>query len=299
MRIPVSIKTPSVTATIVFVFDDNFEIIDNIAGLVGIYKICKLLGLRFKINIVSPFNLTDFLLPNKYDWEITPQEFAAAVKENNSFDFFTSGNVLQEALISSIKTKSENHKFLIIKSNCLAVSIYEYGQLYDELFQVSEELRETVDSHLRQIGGGFISAAFRFQNLLGDFLEGNHIVLKPYEREILTLRCLEHLEEIHRENPEKKILIASDSISFLTAAQKSDYVCAILEEIVHLGNPEAKYTDKNVWLRTFLVYFLLKHSQKIYSVADGLMYDSTFPRFAAMHGKVLFVVKIYTFTYSA
>jgi len=107
------------------------------------------------------------------------------------------------------------------------------------------------------------------------------------------------LEEIHRENPEKKILVASDSISFLTAAQKSDYVCAILEEIVHLGNPEAKYTDKNFWLRTFLVYFLLKHSQKVYSVADGLMYDSTFPRFAAMHGKVLFVVKIYTFTYSA
>jgi hypothetical protein len=240
--------------------------------------------------------LTDFLLPKKCDWEITPQEFADALKENNSCEFLSFGNILQEGLINQIKEKCENRRFLIVKSNFLSVSIYEYGQFFNELFEPSEELKKAIDSHLRQIGGDFISATFCFRNLLGDFLKEDESALNPSKREILISRCLEHLEEARKENPEKKILLTSDSFSFITAAKKLDYVYALPEETAHCGNLETKYGDKNFWMRFFLVYFLLTRSQKIYSIADGLMRDSDIPRFAAMHGKVLFVVKIYTFT---
>ena len=300
MDIPNSIEISSasiIEPTVVFVYCDKSGITDNIRGLVGIYKICKLLGLRFKVNIVSPFNLTDFLLPNKYDWEITPQEFAAALEENNSCEFSCIAHSPQEVL-NRIKAKIENRRFLTVKSSVMAVGGCEYGQLYDELFQPSAELREAVDSHLRQIGGGFISATFRFQQLLGDFVEGDYPVLKPSEQKFLTAQCLEHLEDIRKENPEKKILVTSDSFLFLTAAQKLSYVYVVLEKIVHPRNPEAKYADKKVWMKSFLDYSLSTRSQKVYSIVDGLMYGSSFPMFAAMHGKAPFVTKDYRFMYA-
>ena len=34
----------------------------------------KKMGLVFKINFVHPFELNDYLVPNMYDWYISPEE---------------------------------------------------------------------------------------------------------------------------------------------------------------------------------------------------------------------------------
>jgi hypothetical protein len=104
----------------------------------------------------------------------------------------------------------------------------------------------------------------------------------------LILRCLWHLEKIHHENINKKILVTSDSITFLTEAGKLPYVFVIPGKIAHI-----RYSfglSKEVYMKSFIDYFLLTHSKKIYSVVEGKMYNSGFPKMAALHNKIPFIL---------
>jgi len=280
--------------TVIYVNMD-FGLTDTIRGAISIYKACKILGLQFKINIVEPLRLTDFLLPNNYDWRITQEEFDVAIQENNFCKFVATINDRQEVL-DEIKAKCEGSRYLVVKNNVLYATENEYGELYDGLFKPVTELHEAINLHLRQIGGNFVSAGFRFMQLLGDFVEPHSQdfpVLEPSEQKKLIEQCLKHLEEIHKENPEKKILVTSDSISFLAAAQKLRYTYVVPGEIVHSGATQTTRVDNRVWMKYFLDYYLLKHSQKIYRVVDGLMYRSSVQLFAAWHGKIPHVLKNY------
>ncbi|MDR2521893.1 MAG: hypothetical protein LBC72_04995, partial [Spirochaetaceae bacterium] len=148
-----------------------------------------------------------------------------------------------------------------------------------------------IDYHLSQIGGNFISASFRFMALLGDFNEaGSALVLPEADRQALITRCLEHLQEIHDENNGEKILVTSDSITFVNKAKKFDFVYVAPGEIAHIDN--AAGLDKAVHMKTFLDYMLLTYSQKLYLVVDGNMYRSGFAYRASLH-KSRFVIKRY------
>ena len=41
---------------------------DRFIGIISLYALAKANNLPFRIKYTSPFNLTDFLLPNKYNW---------------------------------------------------------------------------------------------------------------------------------------------------------------------------------------------------------------------------------------
>jgi|GEM_PF-2224962 len=282
--------------TVICIFNGE-GITDNIKGAIGVYTICKSLGLRFKINILNPFKLSDFLLPATYDWQITSEEFTVAEHENNFCEFsgvYYNHNLPEVS--NQIEAKSKNHNYLIVKTNINLLTGSEYGKLYDELFQPVSELREAVEFHLRQIGVGFISASFRFMQLLGDFAEAKcrpYPILEPSEQQTLIGQCLGHLDEIHRENQAKKIFVVSDSISFLAAAQKLPYVYVVPGEIAHSGSSQAASLDNSVWRKYFLDYFLLKHSTKNYLVIDGAMYKSSIPIYAAWHGNATIDIKDY------
>ena len=43
-------------------------------GIVSVYEICKEQDIDFKIIFTNPFNLSDFLIPNKINWEIKENE---------------------------------------------------------------------------------------------------------------------------------------------------------------------------------------------------------------------------------
>jgi len=288
------IVQPIQKATVICVYDGKiFGLTDMLRGFVSTYKICKQFNLKFKIHIEQPFKLADFLQPNICDWKISPKEFEAAEKENNFLEIQSYNNPTANDVWAQISQRSTNKNYLIILTNINAAMGNEYCELFNELFKPTAELQEAIDLHLRQIGGDFVSATLRFQQLLGDFVEENFPVLEQPKRELLMAQCLKHLEEIHNENPEKKILVTSDSFSFLAAAQKIDYTYVVLEKIIHPINPQAKNADKKVWLKTFLDLFLLKNSKKIYSIVDGLMYSSTFPLYASSLGNVPFELKDY------
>lgn len=48
----------------------NGGLADRLRGIVSVYKVCKEVNIDLKINFVHPFKLTDFLIPNKVNWDI-------------------------------------------------------------------------------------------------------------------------------------------------------------------------------------------------------------------------------------
>jgi hypothetical protein len=114
-------------------------------------------------------------------------------------------------------------------------------------------------------------------------------VLAENEKNLLIKRCIEHLKEIYKENNYKKVLVASDSITFLDAAKELDFVYIIPGDLAHIDFPHD--LGKQVNLKLFVDYFVLSFSKKIYLVVDGAMYESGFAYHASLHHKVPFITK--------
>ena len=59
------------------IYDDKFRnggLADRLRGIISIYEVCKELDIDLKIVFNHPFNLTDFLIPNKIKWDIKSDE---------------------------------------------------------------------------------------------------------------------------------------------------------------------------------------------------------------------------------
>ncbi|MDR0867508.1 MAG: hypothetical protein LBP75_03405 [Planctomycetota bacterium] len=252
-----------------------------------LYKMSRTLNWRFRIFFTYPFNLADFLAPNVDDWRISPAEMAAALPAaiiHNTSRF--SGDTV-EAVAASLAASPAKGGYLFSSGNFAGDH-----SLFAELFRPSPALQKMLDEQSRQIGGEYVAVGFRFQRLLNDELGEAcaTAVLPAAEREKLIARCLDHLREIHAENPDRRVLLATDSENFRAAAQALDYVYAAPGAIAHMGM-EAK--GKSVWRKLFLDFFLIARAKKVYVVADGQMRESGFPATAAAIGQVPLAIKRY------
>jgi glycosyltransferase involved in cell wall biosynthesis len=86
------------------------------------------------------------------------------------------------------------------------------------------------------------------------------------------------------------MLVCSDSIKFLAKANELDFVYTIPGEMAHIAFHEKLPTE--VVLKSFVDYFMLAHSRKLYLVVEGQMYPSDFTYQASLHGST-FVEKRY------
>ena len=262
-------------------------------GLMGCFKICKMLGFKLKIYMKTPFILDDYLLSNTYDWSISDDKYNSALKENNFVDFDYRCHDL-EKLADLFFEKSKKSKYSMLKAQPHRfISPIEFQLFFNDLFKPSEELQKNINTHLDKLGGkgNYISVTLRFQQLLGDFKEGNFHILDPSERELLISQCIDHIMDLHNKYKEMKILVTSDSVSFLREAEKLSFTYVILEEIYHPF--EAMNVNTNSWMKSFLDFFLIKNAKKVYQILDNLMYDSAFPRYAAILGKLPYNVLDY------
>ena len=161
----------------------------------------------------------------------------------------------------------------------------EYGALFNDLFKPSAELQELIDYHLNKIGGSntYVSLTFRFRQLLGDFKEGGE-TLPEAQREPYIARCLKCIEEHHDRYPGKKILVTSDSSTFLTRVSEdkriSEYTYLIPGKVVHIGFTSD--ASKQTYMKSFVDYFMLANAEEIFLVRDKKMYHSGFPYRAAL-----------------
>lgn len=65
-----------------------------------------------------------------------------------------------------------------------------FKQMFNELFKPNDAIADLVNEHIARMEGSYITATFRFQQLLGDFKERDYIILPPLERKQLIDKCL-------------------------------------------------------------------------------------------------------------
>lgn len=268
---------------------------DRLKGMMGIYKICKELGLQYKIGHYNPFDLSDYLRPHEVNWLICEDDIDMDLHNVKIIEWCPIGNSLtgRKGVVDVNFTHDHLYKWIEEASNTGKKQIHIYGNsyaitdddihtLFHELFIPTEELQRQIEWNKIQIGGPYVSVSTRFQNLLGDFYEGDKYgTLETEEiKGIYINRCLEKVEEIHKQHPDKRVLVTSDSLRFLTAANNLSYTHVIPGEVVHM-----KYTTNAshvVYQKSFVDLLTIADAQKVYFIATGKMYrNSGFARTGA------------------
>ncbi|WP_349839515.1 hypothetical protein [Bacteroides fragilis] len=258
-------------------------LVDRFKGIVTLYALSKVYNVPYYINYISPFNLNEVLCPNKYDWRIT--------NEILDYSLFRSRVLVAYSEFKNpyrvrIDLKKQNHVYYGYNSLKLINEVFntnfEWGELFEELFLPSEELRNYIDDFKKSIAGKYIALHFRFVHLLGDDFKdvAYNISYNKIEKENLIRRCREEIQFLLSKEPNgMKALITSDSNIFIEVVKNDPNVCVISGNIIHIDNQPVD--DNLTKLKPFIDFYLLSEAQKIYSVRNKDMYPSGFPEYAA------------------
>ena len=262
----------------------NGGLADRLRGIVSVYKVCKEQNLKFKIIFTSPFNFSEFIEPNIIDWRITEQElnYNTTIADLCYIDTLSGSDYeakKQEQWFRREFKKKYNE--FHVRTNAIFSYNGDYSTLFNELFKPSPKLQASIEKQKEILGVGYISTSFRFMNLLNDFNETVelHGKLTQEERNELIVKNMEQLQLLHDKYPGKRILVNSDSTTFLQAAAELDYVYIIPGNVTHIDGKND--TDEyNAYEKTLLDFFMIANAEKIYLLRTGQMYNSGYP-FAA------------------
>ncbi len=254
---------------------------DRFKGIVSVYALAKAKNIDFRIIYNTPFHLQDFLQPNQYDWIPKDDDL------NDSF-FGTEYCILRKypsikRLINKLPSKKQIRVYANLdylgEINQLFGKDYHWGTLFLELFKPTEQLQKEINFHLNKIGGNYVACVFRFQNLLGDFQEYRLKALSVEERQKLIKKNKQALNDLLKNNPEQKILVTSDSITFLEEVKMMQNIYTVPGKIVHVDS--VKDEEYEVYQKSFLDFYLIANAQKVYSIGTEQMYPTQFPMYAA------------------
>lgn len=253
---------------------------DRINGIICSYRFAIENNRPFKILFNYPFNLTDYLIPNEEDWIIHDEGIfynnhakPIFIRSFNSKDDNKRARQLNEEI------RKNQNKQLHIYTNLNAISNSEFQILFNRLFKPSERLTKLLKEEQQLVGTNYISASFRFQQLLGDFKEGNFETLSPKEATNLKKECKKTLIELYNKYPQKKILVTSDSYSFIEEIRELDFVRTVRGKVIHM-----EYTPINDFhsqAKAFVDLFMIANADFVHSIVIGKMYKSGFPEFAS------------------
>lgn len=258
---------------------------DRLRGIVSIYEVCKKNNLEFKIIFNSPFDLKQYIIPNKVDWEISLEELNYNTNITDICYIPTMRGTSYEGNKQALwfnKEFRKSYKEFHVRTNAFFAYKRDFSTLFNELFRPSHLLQASIDKHRNEIGDNFISVSARFLNLLDDFNETVKIDKKLSKDEKIDLitRNLSQIQNLHQQYPEKKILVNSDSTTFLLEARKFEYVYTIPGNITHIdaGNDSHQYF---IYEKTFLDLFMIANAERIFLLRTGEMYNSGYPFLAS------------------
>ena len=263
---------------------------DRFKGMVSLYAYCKQAGVPFKIRHTFPFKLEDYLQPAQYDWVLHEDEYTdnplycrvlymrgehyatrlLRLKATRQIHFYTNRDLLPRIN----DARSANH-----------LMEYDWGELFRELFRPSEVLQSRIDAVKHAIGGEYDAAVFRFQNLLGDFKEYHFkAIADKAEAEELVERCLNSVVRLRDASPHKRLLVTSDSVTFLNRVSQLNGVHIVPGSLSHMDGAKlhadaAKQFE--VYLKSFVDFYMISGAQTVYRVGTEQMYESEFPVYAA------------------
>ncbi|MDB9028309.1 MULTISPECIES: glycosyltransferase family 2 protein [Parabacteroides] len=252
---------------------------DRLCGLVSTYCYCKGHNISFKAFFHSPYDLEIFLQPNTYDWRIGEEDLSYHSEDALPIYISYDENHLDSRRKANGKLCKKN-KQLHVYTNIRYFANEDFKVLFDELFKPSAQLLALVRFNLERIGGVFISVTFRFQQLLGDFTEGNFPILPESERNGLLDKCLSKIEDLHSLHLGKRILVTSDSKTFLSKAATLGYTYIIPGDVIHLEYTPAENLD--IHMKSFVDLLMVSKASKVYLVFSDLLYHSTFAKTASL-----------------
>lgn len=272
---------------IVCIFDGKIKnggLADRLRGIISIYKICKEQNLDLKIFFTSPFRLQEFLIPNKVDWTIGKDELNYNTTITDLCYIDTKTGSAYEAKKQREWFRREFKKKYMefhVRTNAIFSYNEDYSTLFNELFKPSSRLQSSIEREKKMLGTSYISTSFRFMNLLGDFNETVelHKKLTKEEQNELIIKNIKQLQLLHDKYPSKRILVNSDSATFLQTVAKLCYVYVIPGDITHIDGKNDS-DEYNTYEKTFLDFYMIANAEKIYLLRTGQMYNSGFP-FAA------------------
>lgn len=257
---------------------------DRLRTYTAAYRYCMAHGLQFAIYHRFPFRLEDYLEPVSYDWRMPEDELSFNSGETDVLYTDTTGEYSERELRFRDKVYRKflrgNHHPQHHFYSSFADFGEEFGPTFRDLFRPVEHLRNLIDRESAAIAGPYVAVATRFLDLLGDFREPkNYKKLSKPERDRLIDRCVACIAKIHHEWPGRKILVTSDSSTFLAAASALPYVYVIDGLIAHVDTADSQDHTK-----TFLDFFMLGKAEKVYQLQIGPMYSGFFSRSAALAG---------------
>lgn len=259
---------------------------DRLRGIVSVYEVCKEQGIDFKLIFNSPFELSQFLVPNKVNWQIQEDELNYNPKVTDICYIYNLSGTIYEAKKQKLwfhKEFKKAYREYHVRTNAKFSFYSDYATLFNELFKLSPRLQASIDKQKEILGTDYISTSFRFMNLLNDFNEtaGVEKDLTKAEIETLINKNLEQIHHLHNKYPDKRILVNSDSATFLQRAVKFDYVYTIPGNITHIDG-DNNSDEYSTYEKTFLDFFMIANAERIFLLRTGLMYNSGYPLSASM-----------------
>jgi len=279
---------------IICMFDGHTEhcgMTDRLRGIVSAYYVCKELGYDFRIHFVHPFQLTDYLVPNTYDWRIDPADICYNPADTQLM-YCGSNGTLVEPFFQKLwfrKCMREATKQLHVYTNAhLLPRGQRFGQLFSELFRPSERLAGALAEQTKGLENGYYTVSLRFRRLLGDFVERDGDDITPEEQVLLMERCVARIDQLHDTlDQSKKVMLMSDSTRFLKyAASQLDYVRYVPGEVLHIDFCDSTPDDVNIKLFTDIL--VISRAERAFLLQTDKMYNSGFPRRAAQVGGIPF-----------
>ncbi len=264
----------------------NAGLCDRLRGILSMYQLCVKYNLPFRIYWDYPFELSDYLIPNKYDWRIAKSEL--------SFD----SDVTKPMVICSV-VGLDRQKFIdakifkrcVVKGKYSQYHIYtnsiidekKYRDSFDTLFRLSPKLESAIANEKIALGSKYFSVSARFMELLGDFKDVGiikHSLVEIQQQELIERCYLKLSELLESYTDDYKAFVASDSRKFLERAAQNPRVHIVQGDIVHIKN---KGTEES-YMKTFVDLMLIRDAETKYLLKTGEMYASGFPVFASWIG---------------
>lgn len=254
---------------------------DRLKGILSTYAVCKNIGVDFRLSFTSPFPLTDYLVPNTYDWTIGEDEVI--------YDRTVSDVITLEIGAETDWQARKQYDYLkenILRSSARQIHVYtnahfayNYGfsELFNELFKPTERLRVSIEKCKRELGYDYVSVSSRFINSLGDFEDTQKMNALPQPlRQQLLDRCVEQVRLLHESNPNSRILVCSDSSTFLNALSALPYTYVYSGRMVHfdVNTPNSSY---ELYEKTFVDFMLIAEATHIYRLETRWVRNSGFP----------------------
>ena len=276
---------------VVFMVDRYFYsggMADRFKGAVTAYAYCKQRGIDYRICYEYPFDLSDYLSPASYDWRLKEGELTDCIMDSSlMYARAEHGRRLLRKKLGNRQLHFYGNYNNLELLNARGGTDYRWGELFRELFRPGQALEDALEREKEKIGPDYVSAVFRFQNLLGDFKEYSFSRLEDEARcEEIKKTCLVGIRILQARFPDVPVLVTSDSSTFLKLASEIPGVHTISGKVVHMGSAEGE--DFNTYLKSFVDFYMLAGSRNVFALGTEEMYCTQFPMYAAMVNDVPF-----------